>query len=174
MQEHLQNLMGKGFMTVMELTTCHMLEDLVSPAPTEGYVVSFVVFYERGLDVPSHRFLCSLLQHYRLELHNLILWGILHIAVFMTLWEAYMGIDPYFDLWNYFSCVRRPQDPNVVLMVLGGVVIHVKTGHGVNSYFDIPMPKLMKGWWKQWFYLRNNTDAPLPVFTSNCPTAQQN
>jgi hypothetical protein len=57
-----------------------------------------------------------------------------------------MGIDPYFDLWNYFSRVRRPQDPNAVLMVLGGVVIHVKTGHGVNSYFDIPMPKLMKGW----------------------------
>jgi hypothetical protein len=85
MQDHLQNLMGKGFMTVMELTTCHMLEDPVSPALTEGYVVSFVVFYERGLDVPSHRFLCSLLQHYHLELHNLILWGILHIAVFMTL-----------------------------------------------------------------------------------------
>jgi hypothetical protein len=27
---------------------------------------------------------------------------ILHIAAFVTLCEAYMGIEPDFDLWNYF------------------------------------------------------------------------
>jgi hypothetical protein len=31
---------------------------------------------------------------------------------FMTLCEAYIGIDPDFDLWNYFFHVRRPQDPD--------------------------------------------------------------
>jgi hypothetical protein len=36
-------------------------DDPVSPAPTEGYVVAFVVFYERGFGVSSHRFLCSLM-----------------------------------------------------------------------------------------------------------------
>jgi hypothetical protein len=56
----------------------------------EGYVVSFVVFYEQGFVMPLHQFLRSLLQHYCLELHNL------------TLCEVYMGIDPHFDLWNYF------------------------------------------------------------------------
>jgi hypothetical protein len=28
--------------------------------------------------------------------------GILHMAAFVTLCEAYMGIEPYFNLWNYF------------------------------------------------------------------------
>jgi hypothetical protein len=29
------------------------------------------------------------------------------------------------------------------------------------------MPKSMKGWRKQWFYLRNDADMPLPAFTGN-------
>jgi hypothetical protein len=30
------------------------------------------------------------------------------------------------------------------------------------------MPRLMKGWIKKWFYLRNDASAPLPMFTDNC------
>jgi hypothetical protein len=52
--EHLQNLMSQGFMTVAKLRTYCVLEDPMSPAPTEGYVVSFVALYERGFIVPSH------------------------------------------------------------------------------------------------------------------------
>jgi hypothetical protein len=120
MLEHLQKLVSQGFMMATELMTCHMPENPMSPAPVERYVVSFMAFYERGFGVPSHRFLYSLLQHYCLELHNLTPSGILHITAFVTLCEAYMGIDPYFDQWNYFFCVRRPQDPNAGLTISGG------------------------------------------------------
>jgi hypothetical protein len=27
----------------------------------------------------------------------------------------------------------------------------------------------MKGWWKKWFYLKNDASAPLPVFTGSRP-----
>jgi hypothetical protein len=94
-------------MTAVELMTCHMPEDPMSPIPVERCVVSFVAFYERGFGVPSHQLLHSLLQHYRLELHNLTSSRILHIATFVTLCKAYMGIDPHFDLWNYFFRVLR-------------------------------------------------------------------
>jgi hypothetical protein len=47
-----------------------------------------------------------LLQFYDLELHHLALLGILHTAAFVTLNEAYMGIEPHFDLWNYFFLAR--------------------------------------------------------------------
>jgi hypothetical protein len=40
-----------------ELTTCRLPEDPVSPMPTEGYMMAFMAFYERGFSVPSHRFL---------------------------------------------------------------------------------------------------------------------
>jgi hypothetical protein len=91
--------MNQEFMTVMELTACHMPEDPVFPAPAEGYVVPFVAFSKQGFDKPSHWFLHLLLQHYSLELHNLNPSGVLHITSFMNLCEAY--------LWNYFFCARR-------------------------------------------------------------------
>jgi hypothetical protein len=56
----------------------------------------------------SHLFLCSLLQHYDLELHDLTPLGILHIVAFVTLCEAYLRIDTKFDLWNYFFLVHHP------------------------------------------------------------------
>jgi hypothetical protein len=80
-----------------------------------------------------------------------------------------MGIDPDFDLWNYFFYVRRPQDPEVELTISGGAVILVKSGNGVDPYPKIPMLRSMKGWQKKWFYLRNDASAPLPVFTSSHP-----
>jgi hypothetical protein len=73
-------------MIAVELATYRVPEDPTSPALTGGFGVS------------SHRFLYSLLQFYGLELHHLTPSGILHVAAFMTLCEAYMGVEPHFDL----------------------------------------------------------------------------
>jgi hypothetical protein len=83
----------------------------------------------------------------------------------VTLCEAYLGIDPDLDLWKYFFHVRCPQDPEAELTAPGGMVTHVKSGHGVDPYLEIPMPRSMKGWRKKWFYLKNDDSAPLPAFT---------
>jgi hypothetical protein len=53
-------------MTAVELTTCHVPENSSSPIPAGGYVMACAVFYERGLGVPSYRFIHSLLQFYGL------------------------------------------------------------------------------------------------------------
>jgi hypothetical protein len=45
-QGYLQKLVKQGFMMVAELATYHALEDHACPTPAEGYVVSFVAFYE--------------------------------------------------------------------------------------------------------------------------------
>jgi hypothetical protein len=94
----------------VELEACHVVEDPAFPAPVEGCVVPFVVFYEWGFVTLVHRFLCLLLWYYSLELHHLTTSGVLHIVAFVTLLEAYLGIgiDPEFDLWKYFFCVRCP------------------------------------------------------------------
>jgi hypothetical protein len=86
------------FMEVVELEACRVSEDPTFPTPTDGYVVSFVAFYERGFSMPPHRFLHSLLRYYDLEVHHLTPSGVLHIAAFVTLCEAYLGIDPEIDL----------------------------------------------------------------------------
>jgi hypothetical protein len=49
-------------------------------------------------------------------------------------------------------------------MICGGVVIHVKSRHGVDPCLEIPMPQLMKGWRKRWFFLKNNDSVLLLAF----------
>jgi hypothetical protein len=98
MLDHLQKLMKHGFMVATKLEACHVPEDPAFPTPAKGYVVSFMAFYERGFSMPLHRFLYSLLWYYNLQLHHLTPSGVLHIAAFMTLCEAYLGIDPELEL----------------------------------------------------------------------------
>jgi hypothetical protein len=95
---HLQNLVSQGYMMGAELATCRVHANPASPTSAVGYVVARSSFYEREFGVPSHQFLCLLLQFYVLELHHLTLLGILHIAAFVTLCEAYMQIEPHFNL----------------------------------------------------------------------------
>jgi hypothetical protein len=105
---HVQNLMKHGFMLVAELKACRVTKDPALPTPAEGYMVSFMAFHERGFRVPLHPFLHSLLQYYGLKLHHLTPFGVLHIAVLVTLCEAYLGVDPDLDLWKYFFHVHHP------------------------------------------------------------------
>jgi hypothetical protein len=145
-QACLQDLVSQGFMMVAKLSTYHMLKDPASPAPAEGYMVTFAAFYGWGFSVSSHRFLYSLLQYYGLEVHHLTPSGILHIMTFVTLCEAYMRIEPYFDLRNHFFCVRLSQGLSTKVAVLGGVDIYVKFGHGVDPYIHLPMSNSSDGW----------------------------
>jgi hypothetical protein len=137
--------MKHGFMAATELEAYRVPEDPVFPAHAKGYVVSFVAFYERGFGMPPHWFLRSLLLYYGLKLHHLTPLGVLHIAAFVTLCEAYLGIDPEPDMWKYFFHVWRPQDPEAELMISGGAVIHVKARHKVDPYLEITIPRSMKG-----------------------------
>jgi hypothetical protein len=98
MREHLQNLVSWRSRESDRVSTCRVHEDPTSPPPRGGYVVACVAFYERGYGMPSHLFLHFLLQFYGLELHYLTPLGILHIAAFVTLCGAYMGIEPHFNL----------------------------------------------------------------------------
>jgi hypothetical protein len=51
-----------------------------------------------------------------------------------------MRIDPHFDMWNYFFRVRCLQDRDAELTFSREAVTHVKSRHGVDPYFNIPMP----------------------------------
>jgi hypothetical protein len=62
----------------------------------------------------------------------------------------------------------------VEVEVLGSVDLYVRSGHGVDPYFHLPMSRPSDGWRKVWFFLRNNTDSLLPVFTSSRPIPQPN
>jgi hypothetical protein len=65
----------------------------VIPAPPPGFWVMFLAFLLRGFSLPAHEFLRGLLFVYGVQLHQLTPNSLLHIACFVTLCEAFLGID---------------------------------------------------------------------------------
>jgi hypothetical protein len=110
-----------------ELMTCRVPEGPASPVPMGGYIVACAAFYKHRFGVPSHRFLCSLWQFYSLKLHHLTPSRILRIAGFVTMCEAYMGIEPHFNLWNDFFHTRLLQGSGMEAAVLGSELISTST-----------------------------------------------
>jgi hypothetical protein len=72
--------------------------DEVVPTPPVGYQVMFLAFLLCGLSLPAHKFLRGLLFVYGVQLHQLTPNSLLHIVCFITLCEAFLGIDPHWVL----------------------------------------------------------------------------
>ena len=68
------------------------------PRPRDGYVVSFVVFHERGFGSPVDNFMRALPHYYGVELHNFNPNSIVQAAIFVAVCEGYLGIAPR-KLW---------------------------------------------------------------------------
>lgn len=61
----------------------------------------FVPYLIRGLGLPISPLFCGLLDLYSLNLTHLNPNSILEIAIFVHIWEAFLGISPHFGLWKY-------------------------------------------------------------------------
>jgi hypothetical protein len=120
------------------------------PTPRIGYRVTFVDHLIRGLSTPIHEFLCGLLFVYGLQLHQLTHNSILHISIFITLCECFLGTPPNWSLWKHIFLVRRNSSHNITYNV-GGVVICV---HPNVEYFDVKFPDSVQGWRRRWLYIR--------------------
>ncbi|KAK1619037.1 hypothetical protein QYE76_024554 [Lolium multiflorum] len=88
--------------------------------------------------------------------------SILHLSIFITVGEAFLGIDPHWGLWRKIFYVKRHNDNNGPPIV-GGVGFLVRKE---VDYFDYPRKESVQGWRNKWFYLR---DASVPGRRSNLP-----
>ncbi|KAK1612542.1 hypothetical protein QYE76_036215 [Lolium multiflorum] len=82
------------------------------PKPPKGFTVMFVAFLFCGLSLPAHEFLRSLLYFYGIQLWQLTPNSILHLSIFITICEAFLGIDPHWGLWRKIFYVKRHNDSN--------------------------------------------------------------
>ena len=119
------------------------------PTPPMEYRVSFVDHLIRGLSAPIHNFLRGLLFVYGLQLHHLTPNSILHISIFITLCESFLGVQPNWALWKRIFLCRRNGSANVAYNI-GGVVICVRPD---VEYFDVKFPDSVQGWHKKWLYI---------------------
>jgi hypothetical protein len=90
------------------------------------------------------------------------------MAAFVTLCEAYMGIEPHINQWNYFFRAWLQQGLDTETMALGNMDIFVRSRPEVDPYFPILISDPPIRWQKVWFFLRNDTDVLLLVFTGSC------
>ncbi|KAK1631939.1 hypothetical protein QYE76_006254 [Lolium multiflorum] len=123
------------------------------PNPPMEYRVSFVDHLIRGLSAPIHDFLRGLLFVYGIQLHQLTPNSILHVSIFITLCECFLGIPPNWALWKRIFCLRRNGSHNATYNI-GGVVICVRTD---VDYFDVKFPDSVQGWRKRWLYIHEES-----------------
>jgi hypothetical protein len=86
------------------------------PTPRIGYRVTFVDHLIRGLATPIHEFLRGLLFVYGLQLHHLTPNSILHISIFITLYECFLGTPPNWGPWKRISlsAATAPTPPPIM------------------------------------------------------------
>ena len=69
------------------------------PYENTGEIVAFAPYLERGLGLPCSFFFSGLLRYYRIKLHHLTPNSFVHISIFVYFCEAFLGIEPYFELF---------------------------------------------------------------------------
>jgi hypothetical protein len=128
-------------------------------------IVTFLHFAERGLALPSCSFFRGLLYYYGLELHHLNPNSICHISIFIYYCEAFLGIEPHWDLFRFLFRIK-PQPTSKNLSVVGGAGIQLRQQAG-DKYLTYKFPSNLPGWKNHWFYIENH--APHLPTKSNRP-----
>jgi hypothetical protein len=115
----------------------------------------FLAFLLHGFSLPAHEFLRGLLFVYGVQLHQLTPNSLLHIACFITLCEAFLGIDPHWILWKYLFRLH-PSGSKVEIPELGGAIVSVWSE---SQYLDFKMAQLVQGWRQKWFYIKDQKSS---------------
>ena len=128
-------------------------------------MVSFLAFHQRGLGYPAHWFLHALLNEWGLEMQHLNLTRVLHIAGFVTVSKAFLGMEPHVDFFRWmFSGRALLEGKPLMITPVGGFALQKKP-RALGSYPVYTPCDSNRGWHGEWFYIRNPTEAPFPPFT---------
>jgi hypothetical protein len=125
------------------------------PAPPPGFRVMFLSFLLRGFSLPAHKFLRGLLFVYGMQLHQLTPNSLLHIACFITLCEAFLGIDSHWILWKYLFRLR-PSGSKGEILEVGGAIVFMRLE---SQYLDFKMAQSVQGWRQKWFYIKDQKSS---------------
>jgi hypothetical protein len=115
----------------------------------------FLAFLLRGFSFHVHEFLHGLLFVYGVQLHQLTPNCSLHIVCFITLCEAFLGIDPYWVLWKYLYRLH-PSGSKGEISELGGAIVFVRSE---SQYLDFKMAQSVQGCRQKWFYIKDQKSS---------------
>ena len=123
----LESLVKQGFLpSESVIQWCPAFGD-ARPFENTGEIIGFVPYFERGLGLPSSNFFSGLLYYYGIQLHHLTPNSFVHMSIFIHLCEAFLGIEPHFDLFRHLFHLK-PQPSSASLDVVGGQVFNCDRG----------------------------------------------
>ena len=108
---------------------------------------------EYDLALPASDFLLGLLYYYGIQIHHLTPQSILHITVFVHLCEAFLGIEPYFELFRSLF-VLTPQPSHKEIEHIGCASLRLRPDM-VDKYLEYPAFMMMPTEREISFYIGN-------------------
>jgi hypothetical protein len=127
------------------------------PNPQPSEIVVFEDFFKRGFGVPVHPFLQGLCLYYEMGICNLHPNSIFLVSIFIHLCEAYGGIQPHFDLFQYLFFLRKKGSQGGS-KIAGGVYLRLRDGMK-QECLSCPWNTSLGDWYKKWFYIREEPDS---------------
>ena len=93
----------------------------------------------------------------------------LHIASFITVYEAFLGMEPHVDLFRRIFTGRALSEgkPPRTAPVVGFAL--QKKPRPSGSYPAYSPCDSNRGWHGEWFYIKNPAEAPFSPFTRRRP-----
>jgi len=100
-------------------------------------------------------------------------WRVLHIASFITICEAFLGMEPQVDLFRWIfngRALSEGKPPRTA--PVGGFSLQKKPKPS-TSYPAYSPCDSNRGWHGEWFYIRNPVETPFPPFTGRMPERRE-
>ena len=132
-----------------------------------GEIIAFAPYLEWGLGFPCSSFFSGLLRYYRTQLHHLTPNSFVHISIFVHLCEAFLGIEPHFELFRFILHLK-PQPNSYDLDVVGGAGLQLRQGKE-KVYIPYKLSSKVIDWKPKWLYIENQWET-LPAVTLGPPT----
>jgi hypothetical protein len=71
------------------------------------------------------------------------------VSIFITLCESFLGIQPHFNMWRHFFCLKKKGDDGGS-KVARGAYLNLHDGMKAE-YLNVPLSSSMRDWYKKWF-----------------------
>jgi hypothetical protein len=114
--------------------------------PDTFQIMTFTVHCECGFGVPASKFLERVYRHYKIEIAQMLPNTIAMLSVFCILCEAWLGVEPYLDLWRYYYSDMY----HVTNLFVGLVGYYLRTK---GEYIVFLVKSSSKGFAEKWFYI---------------------
>ena len=152
-QSDLETLVSHGLLVPRSIIQWRPTLGKDHPYENTGEIVSFISFLERGMGFPCSSFFSGLLRYCRIQLHHLTPNSFIHISIFVHLCEAFLGIEPQFELFR-FLLQLKPQPDSFILDVVGVAGLQLMQRKD-REYISYSLSNKVIQWKPKWFYVEN-------------------